>query len=241
MSIALIRLAPAAVAVALAAQIVPAHALTMGVKEFTCPIDGKKFKANVAASGTSFGMRLDMKRIGPIAQPWPMPACPGSGFPLYKRKFSDAEIKKFKALVATPAYKAAAKGNTTYFVAAWVQEKMGAKPHRLALYYLRATWEAERGDKARHRKYLETTLRYFDAHLKGSDLKGRRNQTAALLAANIERRLGRFDAAQKRLKALAPHLKAKTYKQVAAQVAAWTAKRNDQPQKYKRTPRKPAK
>ncbi len=243
MPFALTRLAPAAAVAAiltagLAAQVAPAQAMTLGVKEFTCPIDGKKFKATVARSGTSFGMRLDLKRIGPIAQPWPMPACPGNGFTLYKRKFTKAEIAKLRKIVATPAFKAVRAANTNYYVAAWLQEKMGARPHRVALYYLRATWEAERGDKARHRRYLEMTLRYFKAHLKGGDLNDRRNHAAALLAANLERRLGRFDAAQKRLKALTPHLKRPVLKRVAAQIDDWAAKKNDQPQKFVNTPRK---
>ena len=219
----------------------PGQALTVGTATFTCPIDGKTFQAKVARSGTSFGMRLDTKRIGPIAQPWPMPACPGSGLPLYKRKFTDAEVAKLKALVATPAYRAARKGNTNYYVAAWVLSKLRANQFRVAIYYLRASWEAESGDKGRHRRYLETALRAFDAFLKNANPKSSRYHMSALLAANLERRLGRFDKAQARIKAASPHFTRDVYRQVAGQVVAWAAKRNDRPQKYVQAGRKPRK
>ena len=231
-------LASAALVTATAGQ---ANALTFGTRSFTCPIDGKTFTARVPLSGTSFGMRLDTRRIGPIASPWPMPVCPGSGFPLYKRRFSEAEAARLKAIVATPAYKAVRAGNTNYYVAAWVRAKLGAKPYRLALYYLRASWEAERGDPARHRRYLNITLNHFRGHLKGTDLKSRRDQAASIFAANLERRLGRFDAARTRIRVLLPHLKKAALRQVVMQIDRWAAKANAEPQKYlppQKTPKK---
>lgn len=221
-----------ALAAALLAAALPAQAMTMGMREYTCPINGKRFKARVAMSGTSFGMRLDTRRIGPIASPWTMPVCPGSGFPLYKRKFSAEERAKLKKLAATPEYAAVRRANTTYFLAAWVQEKMGAKPFRVALYYLRATWQAEGGDKVRHRRYLETTLRRLEAHLAGADMKQRQSHFAVLLAANTERRLGRYDAAIKRINAAWRHLPANQLRKVAAQIRQWAKRQNADPQRY---------
>jgi hypothetical protein len=161
-----------------------------------------------------------------------MPVCPGSGFPLYKRKFPDGELAKLRKLVATPEYAAARRGNTSYFLAAWVQQRMGAKPFRVALYYLRATWQAEGGDRARHRRYLETTLRHLDAHLTGADMKKRQSHYAVLLAANTERRLGRFDAAIKRINTAWRHLPANQLRKVAGQIRQWAKRQNAEPQRY---------
>ena len=228
-----IRVAAAsALVAAVVTATLPAQAMTMGMREYTCPINGRKFKASVAMSGTSFGMRLDTRRIGPIASPWTMPVCPGSGFPLYKRTFSKEERATLRKLVATPEYAAVRRANTTYFLAAWVQERLGANGFRVALYYLRATWQAEGSDTARHRRYLETTLRALDAHLKGAKLKKRQTHFAILLAANTERRLGRFDAAIERINAGYRHLKAKQIRKAARQIRRWAQRRNDQPQRY---------
>ena len=86
---------------------------------------------------------------------------------------------------------------------------------------------------------IEPTTRYnFGVFLDFLKREVKSRQTSSLLAANIERRLGRFDKAQARLKQVAPHLKAAVFKRVAAQIDGWAAKKNDKPQKFIRAPKK---
>jgi len=71
------------------------YAMTIGEEYFICPIDNQQFKTHANYSGTSFGMRLDMKPLGPIPAPWLLPTCPKCGFPLFKEEFSNEDIKKY--------------------------------------------------------------------------------------------------------------------------------------------------
>ena len=64
------------------------HASTGGEVKMTCPLDQTEFEAWQNFSGTSFGMRLDLKETGPIAQPWALAQCPTCSLPLYQKEFT---------------------------------------------------------------------------------------------------------------------------------------------------------
>src|SRR5690606_5477690 len=76
-----------------------AHAMTVMDVDFTCPVGGEEFSTRMAGSGTAFGRNLDRRPFGPTPSPWPLAKCPGNGFVLYQREFSDAEIRKLTPLV----------------------------------------------------------------------------------------------------------------------------------------------
>ena len=81
------------------AMLPAAKAATVFEQEFTCPIGGEEFRQKMAGSGTSFGQFFDFRPYGPIESPWPLPVCPGNGFVMFKREFSDAELARLSGFV----------------------------------------------------------------------------------------------------------------------------------------------
>ena len=213
----------------------PAHALTYRDKMIICPLDGRPFMARVVNSYTQFGVRLDLKPHGALDAPIPLPVCPGNGFVMFKRKFAPAEIEAIKKIVFTDAYRKARAKNTNYYMAGYIRERMGAGGDVLGQYYLRASWEAEnRKSAAAHRRYMALALAKFDGFLGTSPKKDRKWWTAQLLAANVERKLGRFAAARVRLERLPVQTLAtgSPLRAVHRQIADWTGKRNSDPQDF---------
>ncbi len=148
--------APALLACALIIPLSGASARRDVMVEYTCPIDGQKFQSMTPMSGTSFGARLDGRRIGPIAVPYPYPACPGNGFVLYRdsTKLDADYIARAKALVATEEYRRVHDTETKHFLAAWIAERMGEDKSVIAGLLREAAWDAEgRADK--HLRYLQ--------------------------------------------------------------------------------------
>lgn len=192
----------AAVAALLGVSTMPALAGTPYRAEATCPVDGKKFTWTSTASYSTWGMELDGKPIGSWNFPMPIPQCPGSGFPVY-REFSAREVEAIRALVQTPEYDAI-KDETSYYVLAFVVGKLDAdfSPWNRAWVLLKATWQA-RGDDAQYARYATETLEALDAALPSVREKGPAEwRGTQIIAANVERQAGRFEAATARLDGL---------------------------------------
>jgi hypothetical protein len=180
-----------------------ALALTFREVEYTCPIDGKVFKTRVVASYTQFGMRLDLRPVGALVAPIPLPVCPDNGFVMYKKTFSDAELAKLKPVVLGEDYRRKREANTSYYMVAYLRERMGAQDYELAQLYLKASWQAE-GRKELHllEQYRSLALQRFDAFVNKSTDRSPQWWSAAVVAAELERLLGRFDNAEARLNKL---------------------------------------
>jgi hypothetical protein len=213
-----------------------ASAMTMAEREVTCPLTGEKFKTHVIASYTQFGVRLDMRPYGAMMAPAPIPKCPGSGFPVFRENFSGAELTTLRALVETAEYKAARAAHTDYYMVVWIERRLGVavEPWRLALTLLRAAWQAEGGDPARLAAYRAEARDAFDAAAAEAGAPAERKLTAQLLAAEMDRLLGRFDKALARLEALSGTAwpEKTPLKSVAAQIERWARAGNAQPQNY---------
>src|SRR5262249_2994831 len=109
------------------------EALTFGETEVTCPIDGKRFTTKVVNSYSMFGRWLDMKPMGALVVPLPLPVCPENGFVIFKQTFSDDEMEKLKLIVLTDEYRSLRRENTDYFMIAYLMERMGETGRRLGL------------------------------------------------------------------------------------------------------------
>ena len=59
-----------------------AYGLEIVTEKFVCPADGTDFEYDIAISGTVTEKRLDLKLVGYIISPWPVPQCPTCGFVL---------------------------------------------------------------------------------------------------------------------------------------------------------------
>ena len=144
-------------ACALAIPLSGAQARTDAMVEYTCPIDGQKFRSMTPMSGTSFGARLDGRRIGPIAVPYPYPVCPGNGFVLYRAqdRMDTAYTAKAKALVETEDYRRIRASESMHFLAGWIAERLGEEQAVIVGLLREAAWDAEGTD--RHARYLRAT------------------------------------------------------------------------------------
>ncbi len=219
-------------ALALAAGMAPASALTLRDVEVTCPIDGQKFMHKAINSYTQFGVRLDMRPHGALMAPAPLPVCPGNRFVVYRTDFAEAEIAALKAYVATAEYKAQRTAHTDYYIWAKLEERFEKPaPWKLAQIYLRAAWQAENGDVARHQSYLALARDKFDAALPSLEHGTANWLTAKLLAAELDRQLGRFAEAEARLAELAPMTfpDKPPLKSVHAQIGRAVAERDSKP------------
>jgi hypothetical protein len=179
----------------------PALASTIRDAEFICPLTGEKFTARIAGSGTSFGSRLDLRPVGPIASPWPLAKCPDSGFPLFERAFSDDVLAKIKAFVATPEYKALRADHADYYVVARLQARLGYDPQKIAFSVLAASWEAESANSPQLPAYLQEARQRFSDVAAGLDHSDKLWPMAYFLSVELARRLGMFEEAGRLLAA----------------------------------------
>ena len=99
------RIAIPLAALALLASAACAVASTFKEVHKTCPLCKTEFDTMVAMSGTQFGRRLDLKPLGPIAAPWPIPVCPKCKFVLYSDNIPKDELDKCQKIVSDAAYK----------------------------------------------------------------------------------------------------------------------------------------
>src|SRR5688572_12355392 len=94
--------------IALGVWMAPAEALTFFEQPFVCPIGGEKFKQQQVASSFEAGRYLDLKSYGSTLSPWPLPVCPGNGFVIYKKTYTEEEKTALAAYIASDEYKALA-------------------------------------------------------------------------------------------------------------------------------------
>ncbi|MGH8082229.1 MAG: hypothetical protein ACREP7_16765 [Lysobacter sp.] len=167
--------------------------------QIVCPIDGQPFRARVMGSGTSFGSYFDTQQFGAIASPAPLPACPGNGFIVADdaRRYSQAELTRLRAFVASAQYRAWIANDTPYYRLAKQMAFLGESEESIAEVLLAATWEAGK----RYPRYAEEALHLWQRRAlreAGSD----RSYHSRLLVGELQRRLGRFDEAQATFEAL---------------------------------------
>lgn len=176
------------------------EALTVQDVKIDCPIDGVSFTTYQVMSGTQSGMYLDLKPIGAIAAPWPIPKCPSNGFVIYKAKFSGEELTKLRLYVETQEYQAMQRIETNYYLAAKLQQKMFETAAVIAATLLRATWEARPGEQ--YTRYATEALSAYKQALQQIYTDQTQLVTDQLVAVELERRLGKFEEAQFRLSSL---------------------------------------
>ncbi|MFO0950259.1 MAG: DUF2225 domain-containing protein [Isosphaeraceae bacterium] len=188
---------------------------TRGEVDQICPLCETKFKAVLSMSGTQFGMRLDLRQVGPIASPWLVAVCPKCGFVLFKGEgkfgnegYSQAELKAFRAVVNSPEYKRLDAKTPSYLRLARLYEGAGRPPFDVAFAYLQASWQAEdRKDDRRTDELLESSLAWIEKHLASGPAVDDSTKSAEFLKGELLRRLRRPDEAKRqfdRLKGMKP-------------------------------------
>lgn len=175
-------------------------ALTFAEIDVVCPLDGEQFKTVEAMSGSPFGIFLDLKPFGAIAAPWPIAKCPTTGFVIYKPKFSAEAIAQLKPYVSSPEYQTLAGTQTNYYLAANLQRFLSEPTHVVAFTLLRATWEATPGEQ--YIRYASEALDAYKIAIQEEYTDQKQWVTDQLVAGELERRLGRFEAAKSRFSSL---------------------------------------
>jgi hypothetical protein len=220
----------AAVAIGLLSSLgVQAAATTFREGEFTCPIGGQKFKAMFVASNTYWSRRLDLKPIAPTPEsvPSPLPVCPDNGFVMYKADFSTEELNTLTPIVLSDEYRRERAGNVSYFMVAYMHERMGASDEEIAMLYLQASWEAEMRSPQLVGRYRSLSLERLERVLERDQ-----RWEIALLAAELQRLLARFDAVEARLAAIPAGVLDEGRSKVFEQIRKHTQSRNSEPQRF---------
>jgi hypothetical protein len=200
-------------------------AMTMLETELECPIGGEKFTTKLAGSGTQYGQFLDRRPFGPTPSPWPLAKCPGNGFVMFKHEFSAEELAVLTPYVESAEYREMQAKESTYFLAASLLRELGLDDATVANTLLRATWQVENG--ADYSRYAEATLAALDAAIAtpAADIDAESLLNFRQIAGELERRLGRLEAAKARFDALAtePGLSGTPLQAVVAQEMALVA------------------
>lgn len=221
-----------------------AQAHTIMRKEQVCPLDGTRFTATLDGSGTSFGQHLDMKPFGPTPAPWRLAVCPKDHFVMYQDKFSKDELDTLRPLIQSPAYQTLATDHTEYFLLGKIFEHLKRPPLQTALVYVKASWQVDT-DPVRYAEYAKEALRHYEVGLAAPDPASREDsaeerasqrKNAELLVGELERRLGRFDAALARFNRLknSPQLKEPILQAIVAQQLALIAAKDSAPHRIER-------
>lgn len=177
-----------------------AKASTVGDVDKTCPLCKFKFTTTVAFSGFQADNRLDLKPLGAIAAPWPLPVCPSCHFVLFKDELTSKEKTLFASYVNSKKYKTYARKRASYVLLAKLYEQSQRSDLDAANAWLRASWEEE-PNRAQYEEDLNASLRHFKKYLSAKDAREKDKeqwQTAEIVSGEIERLLADFEAAKTR-------------------------------------------
>jgi hypothetical protein len=186
---------PAIVILILALLAGPASAA--GALDFTCPVDGTRWKQAPEIPGRVLGLRLDLKKLGTVAQPLPLPQCPRCRLVLFQTDMAPELVRRLKAFVTTPDYRQIAARRSTYLCLAQIEENLAAPPRHIAHAYLRASWQLE-DRPGLHRAVLTCALEKFNEALATMSADDPEIANTGLLCGELERRLGLFEQASRR-------------------------------------------
>lgn len=183
-------------------------------REFLCPICGTHWQQRIETSGNARALRLDLRQVGDVVDPPSLPQCTKCRFPLFSEGLIEQAgdpakapaFHRLRQFVMGVDFQMLAAKNPSYFALAQVQGMIGGKenptPHRyIALSYLRASWQVEEREAACQR-LLEKAREHYVSALADAASDLRLNRELALLCGEVERRLRRWDEAEKRFRDL---------------------------------------
>ena len=178
-------------------------------QEFLCPICGMNWHQRIETSGRARGLRLDLRQVGDVVDPPSLPQCTKCRFPLFSDRLvtqandpSKANaFRQLRSFVRGADFQMLASKTPSYFALAQVQQLLNAPHRHIALSYQRASWQAE-DREAMCLRLLEKAREHFIAALAGMKPDDARFGEVALLCGEVERRLGKWDDAEKRFRDL---------------------------------------
>jgi hypothetical protein len=170
-------------------------------QEFNCPMDGTSWKQRIETSASPRGLRLDLRQVGDVVDPPTLPQCPKCHFPLFSEHLGQTVFDRLRPFVMGADFQLLSRKNPSYFSLAQVQGFLHAPDRYIALSYLRASWQVE-DHEAHRRRLLEKAHEHFVAALGTVGPADRQFDELTLLCGEVERRLEKWDEADKRFREL---------------------------------------
>ena len=122
---------------------------------------------------------------------------------MYQDEFSESELRAIRAIVLTDDYQRLRNEHTNYYMVAYVKERLESDDYDLGNMYLRASWEAEIEHPSLVQQYQALAIAKYDAFLMRDFTRSKDWWFATVVAAELNRLLGHFDAVEARLDGLA--------------------------------------
>lgn len=197
---------------------------------------------------------------GPIIVPSPLAICPSNHLVLYQ-DFTEDELAQLADYINTPEYQHAAETETSYYLKYLLQQELGATREKSTVdlvdtagTLIEATWEAQNfvsqafidGAAAEEQQqYQKRFARYAAASIDATEKAlaevsppneplFQQQMSLLLIAADFERRLGRFADAQNSIEALLNISEdgwiSESYVGIAKQQLDWIKQHNTEPQ-----------
>jgi hypothetical protein len=145
------------------------------------------------------GLRLDLKKLGDVVEPPTLPQCPKCRLVLFSENMPEPLLKKVKAFVLGGDYQMLAAKSPSWACLAQLQEFLAAAPVYIGFSYLRASWQVEE-KPALCERYLARAYDRFTKVLATMPPGHKDRLNVVLLCGELERRLGKFDEAEKRFR-----------------------------------------
>ena len=173
-----------------------AQATTLYPLERSCPVGGERYQSFGIGSTSRFGLRLDLRPVGPAAF-LPMIECP-NGFVVFKddSKFTPAEIAELTPVVASKAYQDLRRTEPIAARVVLLLRALDVDEVGLRAELLNVAFQAEdTNDQAVRQKYLALAASAYVAFLAAHDKADLDWWVARLRVAEIARQQSRFDEA----------------------------------------------
>lgn len=197
--------------------VVSAGAFDLEDKDIVCPVCGTRFTYVVMSGAVPEGRRLDLRPLGLLFAPAPVPFCPTCRFAVLQPEVLPAEIPRLKQVVYSAEYRAIPAGSPSYYYVAQLERILGAAPLVVGYRLLQASWQVEacltcvpdptaRPSDVLADRYLAESLGKLEEHLAATVRTDATYVGVQMLCGEIERRLGRFEAARRRFTGLESEL-----------------------------------
>lgn len=202
------------------------YSSTFGKVDITCKIDSVQYSATIAMSGSSFGSRMDLKPVGAIVAPWPVPTCPQCGFPHFEDTLTSETIKRYRKFVTSETFKEALTNKeSSYYRVALISEFDSLENVTVGYHFLQGSWQVE-NDRQRYKKYLKKSLYYYKRALQNDSLGHEDSLSTRLTIGEIMRLLGQFEEAKKHFVSMKEEVKEFPYRPLIAFELSLIKKKN---------------
>lgn len=162
-----------------------AFSSTISKSVFICPVCDVEFTATLQNSGSAFGKNLDLKPVGAIIIPWPIPQCPDCHFAFYDDGFTEDEIILLKDYITSPDFTDLDHKDIQYYCLAKEYIFLAYDDETIADTLLQAVWESN------NEKIINEAISYYIKLKPESDYYF----TGLILLVEFNRRIKDFDKA----------------------------------------------